>query len=77
MSGRITVDGEQILGIMPGFDTMSDDDMAALLTYLTGLDHAPVPYSAEDIKMARAQGRLSPGDMAARHADLTAQKIVP
>ncbi len=77
MSGRISVDGEQILGIMPGFDTMSDDDMAALLTYLTGLDHPPVTYSAEDIKAARAKGRISPGDMAAQHADLAAQKIVP
>lgn len=77
MSGRINVDGEQILGIMPGFDTMSDDDMAALLTYLTGLDHAPVAYSAEDIKTARAQERISPGDMAAQHADLAARKIVP
>ncbi|HWU56719.1 MAG TPA: cytochrome c [Rhizomicrobium sp.] len=77
MSGRITVDGDQILGIMPGFDTMSDDDMAALLTYLTGLDHAPVAYSANDIKAARAQARISPGDMAARHAELAAKKIVP
>jgi mono/diheme cytochrome c family protein len=77
MSGRISVDGEQILGIMPGFDTMSDDDMAALLTYLTGLDHAPVAYSAEDIKAARAQGRMAPGDVAAQHADLAAKKIVP
>jgi mono/diheme cytochrome c family protein len=77
MSGRISVDGEQILGIMPGFDTMSDDDMAALLTYLTGLDHAPVAYSAEDIKAARAQGRVAPGDVAAQHADLAAKKIVP
>jgi len=51
--------------------------MAALLTYLTGLDHAPVAYSADDIKAARAQGRASPGDMAARHADLAAKKIVP
>ena len=77
MSGRISVDGEPILGIMPGFDTMSDDDMAALLTYLTGLDHAPVAYSAEDIKAARAQGRMAPGDVAAQHADLAAKKIVP
>ena len=77
MSGRVTVDGEQILGIMPGFDTMSDDDMAALLTYLTGLDHAPVAYSADDVRAARAQARISPGDMAAQHADLAAKKIVP
>jgi len=77
MSGRVTVDGEQILGIMPGFDSMSDDDMAALLTYLTGLDHAPVAYTADDIKAARAQPRLAPGDVAAQRADLAEKKIVP
>lgn len=77
MSGRVTVDGEQILGIMPGFDSMSDDDMAAVLTYLTSLDHAPVAYTADDIKAARAQARLAPGDVAAQHADLAAKKIVP
>jgi len=77
MSGRVSVDGEQILGIMPGFDSMSDDDMAALLTYLTALDHAPVAYSAEDIKAARAQPRQAPGDVAAQRADLAEKKIVP
>ena len=77
MSGRITVDDEQILGIMPGFDTLSDEDMAALLSYLTGLDHAPVAYSADEIKAARALPRLSPSDVAALRADLAAKKIVP
>jgi len=77
MSGRISVDGEQILGIMPGFDSMSDDDMAAVLTYLTSLNHAPVVYSADDIKTARAQPRLAPGDVAAQRADLAEKKIVP
>ena len=77
MSGRITADGEEILGIMPAFDSMSDDDMAALLTYLTGLEHAPVAYSADEIKTARAMPRLSPGDVAALRADLAAKKIVP
>jgi len=77
MSGRVSVDGEQILGIMPGFDGMSDDDMAALLTYVTSLDHAPVSFNAEDIKAARATGRIAPGDVAAQRADLAAKKIVP
>ena len=76
MSGRITADGEEILGIMPGFDSMSDDDMAALLTYLTGLEHAPVAYSADEIKQARAQARRAPGEMAAERAVLTDRKSV-
>jgi len=77
MSGRVTVDGEQILGIMPGFDSMSDDDMAAVLSFLTGLDHAPVAFSADDIKAARATPRQAPGDVAAQRADFAEKKIVP
>ena len=77
MSGRITVDGEQILGIMPAFDSLSDDDLAAVLTYVSGLDHAPVGFTADEIRKARAQPKLPPGDMAALHARLAARKIVP
>ena len=76
ISGRITVDGEQILGIMPAFDGLPDDDIAAVLTYVAGLDHAPVAFTADEIKKARAQPKSSPGDMAAEHARLAARKIV-
>ena len=74
MSGRIAVDGEAILGIMPAFDSLSDDDLAAVLSYLSGLDHAPVSFTADEIKAVRAQG---PSDMAAERALLSAAKIVP
>ena len=77
MSGRVTVDGEQILGVMPAFDSLSDEDIAAVLTYVTGLGHAPVAFTADDIKQARAQPKLSPGDMAAEHGRLAGKKIVP
>jgi mono/diheme cytochrome c family protein len=77
MSGRITVDGEPILGIMPAFDSMSDDDMAAVLTYLSGLDHAPVSFSADEIKAARDLPRQSPDDIAGERARLGAAKTIP
>jgi len=77
MSGRIVADGEPVLGIMPAFDAMSDDDMAALLTYLSSLDHAPVVFSAREIGEARAQARLPPGEIAAQRTELAAKKIVP
>jgi mono/diheme cytochrome c family protein len=77
MSGRVTVDDQPILGIMPAFDSLSDDDIASVLTYLSGLDHAPVAFTADDIKAARAEPRLSPTDVAAQRADLAAKKIVP
>ena len=75
MSGRITVDGEQVLGIMPAFDTLSDDDIASVLSYLSGLDHAPVVFTADEIKAVRAQP--APADMMAERARLSAAKIVP
>jgi mono/diheme cytochrome c family protein len=75
MSGRITVDGEAILGIMPAFNTLSDDDIASVLSYLTGLDHAPIVFTADEIKAVRAQP--APADMVAERARLSAAKIVP
>jgi mono/diheme cytochrome c family protein len=77
MSGRIAVDGEQVLGIMPDFDALPDDDIAAVLTYLTGLEHKPVPITAQEIKAARARPKLSPTDVAAQRTRLAAKKIVP
>jgi mono/diheme cytochrome c family protein len=71
------VDDEQILGIMPAFEALSDDDMAAVLTYLSGLDHAPVAFTAEEIRGARDQPRQSPTDIAAQRTRLNAAKIIP
>ena len=77
MSGRVTVDDQPILGIMPAFDSLSDDDIASVLNYLSGLDHAPAAFTADDIKAARAEPKLSPTDVAAQRTDLAAKKIVP
>jgi hypothetical protein len=77
MSGRVTVDDQPILGIMPAFDSLSDDDIAAVLTYLSGLDHVPVGFTADDIKKARGEPKQSPTDLAAAREGLAAKKIVP
>ena len=65
MSGRVVVDGEPVLGIMPPFDSLPDEDIAAVLSYLAGLDHAPVLFTADEVKAARAQPKLAPTEMAA------------
>jgi len=77
MSGSIVADNEPVLGIMPAFDSMSDEDMAAVLTYLSAIDHTPVTFTAREIADARAQSRVSPTDVAVEHAALSAKKIVP
>ena len=77
MSGRVTVDDQPVLGIMPAFDSLSDDDIAQVLTYLSGLDHAPVAFTADEIKKARGEPKMSPTDVAAAREQLAAKKIVP
>jgi mono/diheme cytochrome c family protein len=77
MSGRVTVDEQPILGIMPAFDSLSDADMASVLTYLSGMDHAPVTFTADEIKNLRGEPKLSPTDVAAAREELAAKKIVP
>ena len=75
MSGRITVDGEQILGVMPAFDSLSDDDIAAVLTYITGLgSQAGGLHGRRHQDGAGACPERGPGDMAAQHASLAAKK---
>ena len=77
MSGRIVADGEPVLGIMPAFDSLSDDDISAVLTYLSGLDHKPVTFTAREIGEARAQPKLPPAEIMAQRAALSDRKIVP
>ena len=71
------MDGEEILGVMPALDSLSDDDIAAVLTYITGLGHKPVTYTAAEIKRARALPRRGPGDLVETHKSLAAKKVVP
>jgi mono/diheme cytochrome c family protein len=77
IGGRITVDGEQILGVMPAFDSLADAELAAVLTYITGLEHKPVAFGAADIRAVRSQTKKSPGEMAALHTSLAAKKVIP
>jgi mono/diheme cytochrome c family protein len=77
MSGRIMADGEPVLGIMPSFDSLSDDDISAVLTYLSGMDHKPVTFTAREIGEVRAQPKLPPSEIMAQRAALSDKKIVP
>jgi mono/diheme cytochrome c family protein len=78
MSGHVTVDGADILGVMPSFAALSDADLAALLTYVSHLQkgHAAA-FTASEIAAARALPPLASGAMAAEHARLLAAKVVP
>ncbi len=81
MSGVVSVDGQSLVGIMPGFaDILSDADAAAVLTYVEDLDAGkgkPARFRAADIAAARKAGAVSPGDMAALRNRLAMGKVIP
>ena len=64
-----------MLGIMPP-STMSDDDIAAVLTYLSGLDHAPVSFTAREIGRRGHSLNYRP-PRSWRSARLSDKKIAP
>ena len=79
MSGKVSVDDKPIVGVMPGFDTLSDADLATILTYVSHLG-APAKVAAfkgSEIASARGGGKASPSAMAAQRNKLAADKVIP
>jgi mono/diheme cytochrome c family protein len=78
MSGTVTVDGQKIVGVMPDFSSFSDIDLAAILTYASGLGGtAPTTISPERLSQERAKPQVSPSDMAALRNKLQAAGTIP
>jgi mono/diheme cytochrome c family protein len=78
MSGTITVDGRKILGIMPSFEELQDDELAAALNYVTGLQgRKGTPFTAIDIKTARSGAKRTPEQMAETRNNLAQAHIIP
>ncbi|HEX3756186.1 MAG TPA: cytochrome c [Rhizomicrobium sp.] len=78
MAGRVTVDGQDILGVMPSLMALSDTDLAAVLTYVTHLGNTKaMPFTTKDVAAARALPAMAPGEVAANRAKLIAAKVVP
>ncbi len=78
LSGKVSVDGQDIIGLMPSFASLSDGELAAVLTYVSHLGKAkPAPFTPKELAAARARPALSPGDLVAERGRLVADKIVP
>lgn len=66
MAGSIEVDGQTILGVMPAFATLSNNELAAALNYLVqlgplSLKSRPVtPFTAATLQALREGPSLSP-----------------
>lgn len=78
MSGTITVDGRKILGIMPDFADLKDDDLAATLNYVAGLEGGKAPpFKPQDLKKARLGAKTSPQQLAETRNRLSGAHVIP
>lgn len=55
LHGPIMADGQSYKGFMPAFRTLSDDEIAAVVTYAAGLGTASTGIAPSDVASARAQ----------------------
>jgi len=66
LAGKIEIDGTPLVGLMPSFAALSDEELAAALNYLISLNgketvkHAPKPFTTAEIHEARAQAAQTP-----------------
>lgn len=70
LNGPIQAGGSPYVGFMPSLKALSDDDLAAILTYLSALGQTkPAPvFAAADIKTARATPKKAKEVLAERKA---------
>lgn len=77
LSGAITVDGQKIVGVMPPFRSQSDDDLAAVLTYVAQLGGGKAAaFTAEEITLVRAKDKIPASKMGEQRAKLVEAKVV-
>jgi mono/diheme cytochrome c family protein len=80
MAGRITVDDTSILGVMPSFRTLSDEQIAAVLSYLAGLPPSagkPARFRVMEPAALRQQSQVAPTAMRERREELHRAGTVP
>lgn len=81
MAGRIEVDDAAIVGVMPGFASRTDEELAGVLNYLIRLDAGASkkvkPVTPAEVRAARAAAPLSPAQVAANRATLVAAGRIP
>ena len=78
MSGAIKAGGATYVGYMPSFRQLPDDQIAAILTHVAGLDTSNSPaITTADVAAARARGPIAPGTVHAERADLGTHQTLP
>jgi mono/diheme cytochrome c family protein len=79
MAGPITVDGAPLTGVMPGMASMTDAEIAEILSHAVTLGKPAKPakpFKPAEIAAVRAAGRVSMADNAALRATLAASGVI-
>ncbi|WP_242129458.1 cytochrome c [Sphingobium sp. Sx8-8] len=80
MFGGIDVDGKHIGGMMPPMGSLADQDIADTLNFVAAMEKPkkPVaPFTAAEIKAARAGGPLTASAVGKIRADLVSKGVIP
>jgi mono/diheme cytochrome c family protein len=81
MAGKITVDEQPIIGLMPPFAQLSNDEVAGVLSYVQSLGDAhpgsPAAFTAEEVRAGRANTVRTAADVRAERQSLEEAKIIP
>jgi mono/diheme cytochrome c family protein len=78
MSGTITVDGRKILGIMPDFNDLKDEELAAILNYVVHLEGGKAAaFTAQILEQTRTGPKATPEQMAETRNSLAEAQVIP
>ena len=78
MSGTISVDGRKILGIMPSFDNLKDDELSSILNYVVNLGgRKDAVFTPQSLRQARAGAKATPKQMAETRNRLAGAYVIP
>jgi mono/diheme cytochrome c family protein len=78
MSGTISVDGRKILGIMPSFDNLKDDELSSILNYVVNLGGRKDPvFTPQTLRQAREGAKATPEQMAETRNRLAGAHVIP
>lgn len=79
LSGPVEIDGARISSVMPGMASMSDAEIAEILSHVITLSKPAKPakpFKAAEIAAVRAAGRVSMADNAALRATLVGSGVI-
>jgi cytochrome c553 len=79
MSGPIEVEGARVSGVMPGMASLSDAEIAEVLSHVITLGKPAKPgkaFKAAEIAAVRAEGRVSMADNRDLRAKLVADGLI-